>query len=153
MHVKQFQVHMIVQMEQLFSVPNLKFISVCFKHWAKPPPGQRTLSQRSIRWNVQAQIENICVLRSFQEVFSNHWAKHRRMYKYIRSANNRILFYYIFLFLTSVMGTHSECKLSWLWCSFGSHDIAKGLVVLSIKVYVGTLFSQTDVFSVSSNTA
>lgn len=49
--------------------------------------------------------------------FLNHWAKHRRMYKYICSAN-RSLFYYIFLFLPSVslflLGMHSECKLSWL---------------------------------------
>lgn len=108
-------------MEQPFSVPNLKFITVFVKDAAKPPLEQWTLSQGPIRWNAQIQMENICVLQSFQELFSNHWAKHRRMYKYICSAN-RSLFYYIFLFLPSIslsfffflLGTHSECKLSWL---------------------------------------
>ena len=52
--------------------------------------------QGSEPWNVQVQIENTCVLQSFQEVFSNHWAKHTRMYKYIVSANRRIFCFIIF---------------------------------------------------------
>lgn len=51
-----------------------------------------------------------------------------------------------FLFLPStslsVLGTQSGCKLSWLLCSFSSHNTAKGLVILSIKVYVDAVLSQ-----------
>lgn len=43
-------------------------------------------------------------------------------------------------------GTHWECKLSWLLCSFSSHNIAKGQLsihlFLPIKVHVGTNLSQ-----------
>ena len=43
-------------------------------------------------------------------------------------------------------GTHWECKLSWLLCSFSSHNIAKGQLsthlFLPIKVHVGTNISQ-----------
>lgn len=101
--------------------------------------------QGSEPWNAQVQIENTCVPQSFQEVFSNHWAKHTRMYKYMFSANRRI-FYFILLFPPRMQGTHSECKLSWLLCSFSSHKIAKGQLFihlfLPIKVHMGTVLSQ-----------
>lgn len=128
--------------EQPFSVPDLKFISVCLKDEAKSPPGQWTLSQGPIRWNVQAQIENICVPWSFQEVFSNHWPKHRRMYKYTCSANRRILIFYIFVSTKYIFFLCWEHTLSWLLSSFSCHNIARGLAILSIKVFMGTILFQ-----------
>lgn len=41
-----------------------------------------------------------------------------------------------------MLGTLFECKLSWLLCSFSIHNIAKGLVILSIKVYVSIVLFQ-----------
>ena len=44
-------------------------------------------------------------------------------------------------------GTHSDCKLSWLLCSFSSHNIAKGQLFihlfLPIKVHMGTILFQS----------
>lgn len=112
--------------------------------------GLWTLSWMLIRWEkkVLAQIENICILQPCQEAFSNHWARHRRMYKYVCPASWRILSYSSFLCLPStllsVLGTYCEHEWSQL-CSFRSHNAAKGLVNFSIKVYVSarSLSSQT----------
>lgn len=38
---------------------------------------------------------------------------------------------------TKYGGNTFEHKLRWLLCSFSSHNIAKGLLILSIKVFCG----------------
>ena len=43
---------------------------------------------------------------------------------------------------TKYGGNTFEHKLRWLLCSFSSHNIAKGLLILSIKVYVDIILSQ-----------
>lgn len=129
--------------------PKPKFIS--FKHWAKPPPGQWTLSQGPIRWNVQAQIENIWVLQSFQEVFSNHWAKHTRMHKYICSANRRILVYYIFLSLPSMVGTHSSISWDGYCVLLAVIILPKVCLFFPSRCFVD--IPKLDMLSVWSNTA
>lgn len=65
--------------------------------------------------------------------------------------------YSSFLFLSSVfrsvLGTCCECELSQLLCFFRSHNIAKGLVIFSIKVYVGADLSPTRHTQIWSSTA
>lgn len=67
--------------------------------------------------NVLAQIENVCVLQSCQKTFSNHWARHRRMYKYVCSASRRVLIP-VFCFYQVCLGQCWELAVSVNWASY-----------------------------------
>lgn len=129
-------------MELPFSVPNLKFISVCFKDLATPHPGQWTLSQGPIRWNVHAQIENICVLQSFQKCSLTTDLNTEECINIHACQHKNSIFVMFFCFYQVSLFLCWEHILSRLLSSFSCHNIAKDLAILSIKVYVGTVLSQ-----------